>query len=107
MERHDHDAAKAEIQPSVSQTQRSQPLNRLQKRAPAKMQLKKLSLDSMELYFRSPIPLLSPVVLSLSGTRDLDRLFFTEEAGKQNPEESVVNDVIPTNGWQHHYPKEE
>jgi hypothetical protein len=79
----------AEIQPSVSQTQRPQPLSRLQKRAPAKMQLKKLSPDSMELSFRSPIPLLSPVVLSLSGTGDLDRLLFTEEDGKQNPEESV------------------
>jgi len=40
-------------------------------------------------------------------TGDLDRLLFTEDAGKQNPEESVVNAVIPTNGWQHHYLKEE
>jgi hypothetical protein len=27
----------------------------------------------------------------------------TEEAGKQNPEESVVNAVIPTNGWRRHF----
>jgi len=87
-ERHNHDAAEAEIQPSVSQTQQLQPLSRLQKRAPAKMQLKKLSPDSMGLSCRSPIPLLSPVVLSLSGTGDLDRFLFTEEAGKQNPEEA-------------------
>jgi hypothetical protein len=100
MARHDDDAA--EIRPLVSQTQR-RPLSRLQKRAPAKMQLKRLSPDSMGLSCRSPIPLLSPILVSPLGGGDLDRLLFNEEIGKQNPEEeeSIVNAVLPTNGWQH------
>jgi hypothetical protein len=101
MERHDNDAL--EVRSLVSETQQQPPLSRLQKRAPAKMQLITLSPDSMGLSCRSPIPLLSPILVSPLGGGDLDRLLFNEEAGKQNPEEEarVVNAVIPTNGWQH------
>jgi len=100
MEKPDEDAA--EVRPLVSQSQR-RPLSRLQKQAPAKIQLKMLSPDSMGLSSRTPIPLLSPLLVSPLGRGDLDRLLFTEEAGNQSPEEEgiVVNAVIPTNGWQH------
>jgi len=98
MERPDDDAA--EVRPLVSR-----PLSRLQKRAPAKMQLRRVSPDSMGLPSRSPIPLLSPILVLPFGGGDLDRLLLTGESPKQKPEEeekSVVNShVIPTNGWQH------
>jgi len=104
MERHDHDAADAGIRPLVSQAERPQPLSRLQKRAPAKLQLKKLSPESMGLSCRSPIPLLSPLVMSPLEGGDVARLLFSEEAERQNPEEEEeesASAVIPTNGWQH------
>lgn len=97
-----HDEDVAEVRSLVSQPQR-RPLSRLQKRAPAKMQLKRQSPDSMGLSCRSPIPLLSPILVSPLGGGDLERLLLIEEAGKQNPEaeERVVIAVIPANGWQH------
>merc|ERR1711915_643302 len=102
MEKQDGDAA--EVRPWVSQTQR-RPLRRLQKRVPAKLQLKRLPPESMGLCCRSPIPLLSPLVLSPSeGGGDVDRLLFNEVAQTQNQEEkeeSVGSVVIPKNGWQH------
>jgi len=100
MEKHDDDAA--EVRSLVSQPQR-RPLSRLQKRAPAKMQLKRLSPELMGFSCRRPIPLLSPILVSPLGIEDLERLLPSEEAGKQNPEaeERVVIAVIPTNGWQH------
>jgi len=104
MERHYHDAAEAGIRPLVSETERPQPLSRLQKRAPAKLQLKRLSPESMGLSCRSPIPLLSPLVLSPSQGGDVDRLLFDEETERQNPEEeeeSVGSAVIPSDGWRH------
>jgi len=100
-ESHNDDAA--EVRTLVSQPQ-PQPLSRLQKQAPAKMQVTRLSLESMGLCCRSPIPFLSPILVSPLGGRDLEKLLLTEEAGKQNPadeKESVGSVVIPTNGWQH------
>ena len=64
MERHDHDVSEAGIRSLVFQTERPQPLSQLQKWAPAKLELKRLSLESIGLSCKSPIPLLSPLVMS-------------------------------------------